>query len=76
MLKNYIFQHGVVFHAEQVRDARVGLVPNISGKANKSILATCVFQLPISSDKNIRSIFQAIYLPHHKLHTRIFFSHK
>ena len=46
------------------------LVHKISGKANKSILTTYIFQPPISSDKNIWSNFQPIYIPYHKLYVR------
>ena len=67
----WIFQHGVVFHAVPVRNVRVGSFRRFPEKANKSILTTYIFQLAISSDKNIWSIFP-IYSPHHKLYVRNF----
>jgi len=62
------FSHG----AGSLRARR--LPPKISGKANKSILTTYIFQPPIASDKNVWSIFQPIYSFHHKLYVRNFLS--
>ena len=64
--------------AKRVRDARVGLVPNIFGEAGKSIFSTYIFfrlyniSYRVSSDTYIYVQLNNLYLPHRKLSIRNF----
>ena len=65
----WIFQHGVVFHAEPVRNVRVGSFRRFLEKPTNRYLQPIYFRSQFQAIK-IFSIFQPIYLPHYKLYVR------